>query len=240
MSSQSAVADAVYEAEVIELADLGSYEHLTDLGNARRLVAQHGADLRFCHTWVCWFVWDGQRWIKDANGEVFRRTKDTVRKIYTEAGEQNEKKSRRELADWAKRSEAETRIKAMISLARSEIGIPVSPEELDADPWLLNVVSGTIDLRTGELRSHRREDLITKLAPVEFDPQAKCPRFEEFLAHIFEDSDEVIGFLQRAVGYALTGDTREQAIFVLYGAGANGELCPKVGDGAIRRRVWLS
>lgn len=105
-------------------------------------------------------------------------------------------------------------------LARSlcEVGV----EQFDADPWLLNVANGTIDLRTGELREHRREDLLTKLCPVPFDPDATCPTFEGFLDRILPDP-EVHAFVQRAVGYALTGSTREQVLFILWGGGANGK-----------------
>ena len=73
------------------------------------------------------------------------------------------------------RSESEPRLKAMLSLAEKEVGVPVAPEELDADPWLLNVANGTLDLRTGELRAHRPEDLLTKLAPVAYDPAGVNP-----------------------------------------------------------------
>ena len=102
-------------------------------------------------------------------------------------------------------------------------GIPVLPEQLDTDRWLLNVLNGTIDLRTGDLREHRRENLITKLAPVIYDPEAACPVWLAFLNRIMCNNDVVIDFLQRAIGYALTGDTREQCLFLLYGTGANGK-----------------
>lgn len=223
MSSEEAVAAAVEGAETVSLVDVGGYEHLTDVGNSRRLVARHGAELRYCHPWRCWLVWDGWRWLRDDTGEVIRRAKDTVRSIYAEAGEQNDEGHRKKIADWAKHSEAEARIRAMISLARSEVGIPVLPKNFDTNPWLLNVVNGTIDLQMGKLRPHRREDLITKLAPIEFDRKAKCPRFRAFLAQIFDGNKGIIGFLRRTIGYALTGDTSEQVIIFLYGLGANGK-----------------
>jgi putative DNA primase/helicase len=131
--------------------------HLTDLGNAKRPVAQHGADLRFCHTWKKWLVWDGKRFEVDESGEVERRAKDTVLTIYNEAAAEQDNDSRAELVRWAKGSESSGRIHAMVGLATSELGIPVAPDNLDADLWLLNCANGTLDLRSGELREHRRE-----------------------------------------------------------------------------------
>ena len=197
--------------------------NLTDLGNAQRLVAQHGQDLRYCYTWGKWLVWDGVRWAKDESGEVDRRAKETVRSIYVEAGAIEEKGLREATADHAKRSESDSKRQSMINSARSEPGIPILPEHLDRDPWLLNVLNGTLDLRTGKLQEHRRGDLISKLAPVEYDPEAECPTWWKFLEHIMGRNFDLIFFLQKAVGYALTGVTLEQVLFFLYGLGANGK-----------------
>ena len=111
----------------------------------------------------------------------------------------------------------------MLDLTESEPQIPVLPDQLDADPWLLNVVNGTLDLRTGELRPQRRLDLLTKMAPVIYDPGALCPTWEAFLWRIMGGNQDLIDFLQRAIGYSLTGDTTEQCLFVLHGTGANGK-----------------
>jgi putative DNA primase/helicase len=111
----------------------------------------------------------------------------------------------------------------MIALAKSEPGIPVTPQQLDADPWVLNLSNGTLDLHTGQLREHRREDLLTKLAPIAYDPEAQCPLWEAFLTRIFAGDGELIRFVQKALGYSLTGATQEQCFFILYGTGANGK-----------------
>ena len=152
-----------------------------------------------------------------------RRAKQTVRALYGEAQNEENTKRRNELASWAMGCEREARIKSMVSLARAELGIPVLPDDLDRDPWLFNVANGTIDLRSGELREHRREDLITKLAPVVFAPGAECPVFLKFLTRVTAGTLELIAFLQRAVGYSLTGTTSEQALLILHGQGANGK-----------------
>ena len=142
-------------------------EHLTDLGNARRLVKRHAQDLRYVRCWKAWLYWDEARWVKDATGEVERCAKKTVSSIYAEAATAGDEDTRKALARHAVQSEAAVRIDAMIRLAESEPEMVVRPEELDADPWLLNVENGTVDLHTGQLRLHRREDLLTKVAPVE-------------------------------------------------------------------------
>jgi putative DNA primase/helicase len=170
-----------------------------------------------------WLVWNEGRWVADDICDIQRRAKDTARLIYEEAAAAKDSDERKKLAKWAARSESEGRIRAMISLARSEPGIVVRPSQLDADPWLLNCANGTVDLRTGELRPHRPGDLCTKQVSVEYDPGASCPTWNEFLAEIMNYNLRLVSFLQLAVGYSLTGDTSEQILFLLYGTGANGK-----------------
>ncbi len=126
--------------------------HLTDWGNAKRLVGRFGPDTQYEPTSKKWFVWNGQRWVVDQTGEVCRLAKETVRFIYREAANASSKEERKALAAHANRSESAARIGAMIHLASTEPGIPVTPDQLDTDPWALNVLNGTLDLRTGKLR----------------------------------------------------------------------------------------
>jgi len=197
--------------------------NLTDLGNAERLVARHGDDLRYCHPWGKWLVWDGRRWKIDDTAEVDRRAKETVRSVYAEAAASEDSFRRRDLAHWAAKSEGNSRINAMIALAASEEGIAVAPELLDADPWLFNCQNGTLDLHTGTPRPHSRADLLTKLAPVEYHPDANAPTWAAFLARIMGGKAPMISFIQRAVGHSLTGNTSERVFFVCHGKGANGK-----------------
>jgi putative DNA primase/helicase len=111
----------------------------------------------------------------------------------------------------------------MVNLAQSDEAVGVMPVELDADPMLLNCENGTLDLQTGELRSHSRQDLITKLAPVEYDPSARCPQFEKFIHRIFGGNAQLIRYVRMCIGYALTGDVGEKALFFFYGTGDNGK-----------------
>lgn len=199
---------------------------LHDTGNGERFSRQHGEDVRYCHAQHKWYVWDGRRWAVDNTGEVERRAKATAYGIYDEAsdaGKAGRADDSEALAKWAKRSLEVAKLSAMLKAAESEPGIGVSPSQFDNDVWALNVLNGTLDLTTGELRPHRREDLITKLSPVYFAEDAECPVFESFVSSSMKGRAELVGFLQRFLGYCLTGSVREQVFVFFYGAGANGK-----------------
>jgi len=195
----------------------------TDLGNARRFVAQHKKDIRYCSKWGKWLVWDGTRWAIDDTGAVNRCAKETVRAMYRQASAVADSGEREAFIRHALISENANRIDALIRLAETEDGIPVRPTELDQDPFSLNCQNGTINLRTGKLRQHQPRDLITKLTPVNFDPGAACPVFESFVDRIMGSDNALVQYVQRSIGYALTGDSSEQVMFVLFGSGANGK-----------------
>jgi putative DNA primase/helicase len=221
-------------------ADANGNVHLTDLGNARRVVKRHGCDLRYIHPWKTWLVWDGWRWAEDQTGEVVRRVKETQGSLFkwaeakfrelAQQGDDDEDEGRKAkvkqlrslLAHLLKWEDTRAIVRCLES-ARSESGIPAVPTQLDADPLLLNVLNGTIDLRTGQLRPHCRADLMTKLAPVEYDAAATCPRWLKFLDRIMAGNTKLIGYLQRVCGYGLTGDVSEQCLWFFHGAGANGK-----------------
>lgn len=205
------------------LAGLAGVRMLTDMGNAERLADRHGAQLRYVQAFRRFYVWDGSRFRPDDTGRAEQLAKDTVRSIYSEASLAPDSPSRTKIASHGVGSERATRIRAMLDVVRSEQGIGVRPEELDRDPWKLNVANGTIDLRTGVLHPHDPADLITKLSPVAYDPGASCPTFESFLDRVMGGNDDLIRFLQRAAGYTLTADIREQVLFFFYGTGANGK-----------------
>ncbi len=200
----------------------GSF-HNTDLGNSQRFFEKFGADVRYCYDWGHWFNWDGKRWAKDDTGEVIRMAKRTALSMYSEAMHEDDVNLRKALIGHALSSEAYRRITAMIELAQSEQGVPVRPSDLDPDPWLLNCENGTVDLKTGELREHRREDHITKIVPIEYHADTTCPRWDRFLSEIMGDDEDLVGFLKRMIGYSLTGSTREQFFLILHGVGGNGK-----------------
>jgi putative DNA primase/helicase len=194
--------------------------NLTDLGNAERFIARHGADVRYCYAWSRWMVWTGTRWERDEAGRAHRLAKETVRGIYQEAAGAEDEDRRKALAKHASRSEAEAKIRAMLELAKSEV--PASPDEFDSAPWLLNAPNGTVDLRTGKLREHRREDLLTKMAGADYNPTAAAPTWVATLEHALP-SQELRRFFKKLAGYAFSGDVSEHILAVLYGTGANGK-----------------
>lgn len=194
---------------------------LTDAGNAARFAEDHVENLKFVPG-PGRLVWDGKRWRHDDDGAWVRAAITSAHLIPDEARQIEDKDKRDAIFKHATRSEHHARLTAMVKLAESEQSLIARVEELDADAFALNVLNGTLDTRTGERRTHRREDLITKLAPVEFDPAAKCPRWDDFLAEVVPD-EEVRSYLQRAFGYSLTADTREQCLFLPEGSGANGK-----------------
>lgn len=215
----------------------------TDLGNAERLVDRHGADLKYCPPLRGWLIWDGKRWSQDKTGEIYRRAAETVRAYRREAeimlkkvkeeaekapSDQAEKakekvKAAEKIVGFAKSSEGKNKLKAMVELAEFQQGIPADSDDFDIEKYLLNVNNGTLDLRTGKLSPHRRENLITKLAPVDYSPNAHAPRWTQFLSEITDGDMEMIEYLQRKIGYTLSGDTSEEEMDVLYGRGGNGK-----------------
>lgn len=195
---------------------------LTDTGNAELLVRAHGDGLRYCHKWKNWLFWDGRRWREDDRGRVMELSKQVARTIQKSALQIEDTIVRQKTIDWGIKSERSDRRKSMVELARSESGIPISPGELNPNPWLLNCQNATIDLRTGETRPHRRSDLITKVCPTNLDLAAPRPRWSAFLERVLPD-DEVRAYFQRYCGYCLTGDVSEQMILIAVGDGANGK-----------------
>lgn len=193
----------------------------TELGNAERLVHHFGSECRYCHAWKTWMVWDGKRWAIDKIGQIRQVAKNVVRRIYLEAEEEPDDRKRQDIAKHAMNSESDKRIRSLLSLAQSEL--PINPDQLDVDPWLLTCLNGTIDLKTGHLLSHQRGHFISQLAPVHFDSANRCPQWQSFLDRIMNGNRHLIAFLQRAIGYSLTGDISEQCLFILYGSGANGK-----------------
>jgi len=241
-----------------DLEALGDRLDFTDTGNAQLFARAALRRLVFVPDFSAWYAWDGRRWAEDTTGETVRVALEVVNDLVTAAAAE----TGAERGRWLKHaiaSASERRIQAMIRLARSvqimpdaadELGMPesqrgkpigttVSADRFDCDPWLLATDSGTIDLRTGKLQRARSTDWITRKAPVKYDPGAECPAFLAAVNAWLPDS-ETVDFLQRALGYCLTGLTVEQVMFILYGTGANGKsvllqlLQDLLGDYALR------
>lgn len=221
----------VKRAEAVPNAD---YEPMTkaagrtDTANAARLVAKFGDDIRWVGAWDKWLIWDGRRWSIDQTLRTEAFAKRIAKELWKEiaammASGDVDKDQVGTMVLFAKASNSANGIRNMVALARSEPGVPVGIEELDTNPLLLNVENGTLELSTGKLREHKREDFITKLAPVTFQPRARCPEWNGFLRRILDKNDDLIGYMRRLVGYCLTGLTQEHILPFLYGTGANGK-----------------
>lgn len=211
--------ETVVAFDALERQGEAPHYECSELGNARRLIAAHGTDLRYAPEWREWLHWDGRRWALDITGEAQRRGKQIAESILDQARIE----AKQDLFKWGIRTQSASGIAHMLELASTEPGIPVLVDQLDADPWLFNTANGTVDLRTGELRAHDRRDLMTKLAPVKYQPDAECPTWKRFLSDVFADDDEVIGFVRRFSGYSLTGMVTEQKMVFCHGTGANGK-----------------
>ncbi len=211
----------------------------SDTSNAFRLMREHGTDIRYNAAWKKWLVWVGDHWHIDEGHLVQERGLLMIRSIYDDLIRTADYRDRIELERHAVQSESVRRRKAFVEAASWITELNIGCDGIDHDPWLFNVRNGTINLATGEFREHRKEDMITKIANVTYDPQADCPTWKAFIREIMDMRAELIQFLQLAAGWALTGDISEQTIFILYGSGANGKstflntLMNLMGDYAI-------
>lgn len=198
----------------------------TDAANAKRLVEKFPGVIHWCQPWGKWLVWKGTHWREDDVREVDAMAKavgaDLTAELKKVENMHLDKEELRPIKSFVKLSNSAAGVNNMISLARSEPGIAILPNVLDTDPWLLNVQNGTLDLQTGELRKHRREDYISKLCPVRFDKDAKCPRWLKFLKRIIPNV-ETARYLRRLLGFSLTARTEDHILPFLYGTGANGK-----------------
>jgi len=140
-----------------------------------------------------------------------------VRSIYQEIRKTADYRERLDIEKHAIQSESSRRRKVAVEAASWIPELNIETEELDTDPYLLNVQNGTIDLRTGELREHRQEDLITRIADVEYNPNAACPIWKKFLMEIMNYNTELLHYIQKAAGWGITGNTAEQSMFFAKG-----------------------
>lgn len=211
-------------ASIAKKTPVEKMENLTDLGNARRFINKYGLDVKGVMSMrKPWLIWEGPRWTPDTTGEIERMAKETVRALWQEAESIDDEGVRDRLLKHASVSEGAARIRALLELAGTEPEISLTEDQLDANPFLFNLENGTLNLKTGERQPHRRDDLLTKMTAVTHNSKATCRRWEQFLLEVMGNNHELVEFLQRAVGYSLTGDTREQCLFFCYGQGANGK-----------------
>lgn len=195
---------------------------MTDDGNAQRLAKHFGDILRYVPEWGQWIVWNGRRWKIDNSGEIMSYVRQTLDRMWEEAAQQNDPEIREKMSKWILNSQSINRMKAMHQLAQSIQSMVVHADELDRNQLQLNTVNGTYDIETGALLPHDKNGYHTKMTNVRFNPEAKCPRFLEYFERIQPDP-QVRAFLQRALGYSMTGSNEEQVFFIAYGNTANGK-----------------
>jgi putative DNA primase/helicase len=198
--------------------ELQTYRH-TDEGNADRFVLSHGDEIRYYSNQKAWLVWDGKRWCDDKRGRVRQLAASTVKETFNLAVQKGDQK----LEGWTASTEKHHGIRRMIEATESRAGISVTTEELDRYPMLLNVQTGTINLETGDELPHDPKYMLTKMAPVDFDRLATAPRWLTFLDEVFNKDEDLIRFVQKAIGYSMTGSVAEQVVFICYGLGENGK-----------------
>lgn len=186
----------------------------SDIGNGNLFADIFKDEARYCPDRGIWFVYDGKRWKADSKDstktmQLCKRLADALM-VYATTVE-NEKYAQA-VAKWQNRNTRNTILKD------AQDCYPVNVSEFDEDIYLLNCKNGTLDLRTLEFRPHAPGDLLSKMANVDYDPEARCERWDAFISEIMQGDTEKANYLQRALGYGLTGDTREECFFILYGA----------------------
>jgi len=197
---------------------------MTDTGNGTRIFNLKGQDMRYVGVMDRWYIFDGRRWQHDTQNRAHRMAAVTARRLHPLFGDCRDEAHQKAWRRHIKSAESAGGINAALKCLSSNIKVSIAPEALDANTkdWF-NCPNGLLDLRTMELHAHRRQPMITKISPVAFDPDARCPRWLEFLHEIMGGDQALIDFLQRAVGYAMTGHTTEQCLFFLFGRGRNGK-----------------
>lgn len=195
---------------------------LTDAGVAERIAEQHSKKMAYAPSLKRWIVYTGNHWDTSPANHEYNLAIETARSIHAEADEIEDPEISDACHKFAAQSEQANRLDAGLKLARGKM--PVSMDDLDGDPLLLNVSNGTLDLRRdGKLKPHNPRDLISRVIDITYDDNASCDNWLKFLDRVLDSNDDLIRFIQLAIGYSLTGRTDEQALFFLHGQGANGK-----------------
>ena len=206
--------------------------HWNDTGNADRLADSYGHELIYCTERKSFYVWTGQRWEFDEFVEAEKRAEKTMLEAFDEAKHITDGEKRKAFLGFVNRSLSRAALANMIHLAKKKVR-QASVNDFDGDPWTLNLENGTVDLRTGALRPHRPQDLLSKLIRFRYEDRAACPQFMAFLYRIMgshpdasevesANAEQLVSYLQRVFGCAATGKP-EKLLFVLYGEGNNGK-----------------
>ena len=189
----------------------------SDMNSGRMFAEFVNGKCKYCKDRALWYFFDGRRWVEDAGGlNAAARAKSLADRLPSMVKDvPDDKKS--DFLGWCRRWHSATTRARIVKDAQSEESIQIRFDRFDAHPWLLNVLNGMLDLRTGELRPHSPDDLLTCLAPVRYDPAAPGTRWRQFIEEIFPGDPDMQRLFQQACGYALTGSTERECLFILYG-----------------------
>ncbi|MBU3111976.1 phage/plasmid primase, P4 family [Clostridium lacusfryxellense] len=222
---------SVYEYDDAEEQSLINY-NFSDVGNAERLMAIYGKNIRYNPVRRSWLLWSSKHWEFDFVGKIEGLSRKVIRKLQTEGDditleglpydEQDKKeKLKQSIKKYVLRSESDGKIKAMVNQAMTQNSLIIT--ETDKNNYLLNIKNGTLNLKTGLLEKHDRRNFCTKVIDVEYDPKTQCPNWTSFINKIFMEDQELINYIQKSVGYSMTGDANLQCFYILHGNGANGK-----------------
>lgn len=196
---------------------------LDDMGNAQRFIDLFGEDARYNYTAKKWLCWNGKYWRPDEDGEAERMTDIAVESMKREA-EYYETQDEEAVKAFAKHMKSSRSNKSKGNMLReAQHRLPIMPHELDSHPFAFNTPSGIVSLKNGKILPHERKYFITKIAGTEIADTADCTIWERFLNDIFGGDADLIRYIQKAVGYSLTGSISEQCMFILLGDGHNGK-----------------
>lgn len=225
-----------------EVEDLDA--RYTDKANAERLAQTSGDRIRYCDDLASWFYFDGVRWVRASRYGIAPFVTDLAKGLYHRAASESDDDKRKRFGMEAAKLESARVVRNVIELAQTLPELRIELDAFDTHGYLLNLENGTLDLRTGELLRHEPGHFLRKLAPVVYDPDAHSSLWENTVKLVTCGDDLLTAFLQRVLGYALTGDTREDSFFVFYGpGGANGKtsvlepMAAMLGDYATTLRV---
>jgi len=238
-----------HDIEPPSIEDLASASpRCTDSANADAIVSEHGAGYRYVLEWDAWIAWNGKRWdTQGAKGRVenaaaltarleYMRVKgliadleDQIKPLLLDAMRDADKvkalddevKRQIRILKWHEQSQNWAKIDAAVRILRTRLVVNMA--QLDANPWLFNVANGTVDLRSASLTDHEKANLITQISEIEWDDDAPCPVWDGFVSTVMGGKLDLVLYLQRLVGYSLTGTTREHVLAFFYGTGLNGK-----------------
>lgn len=201
------------------------YYSYDDTGNAGRFINNYKGVIRYNYSRKNWYFYNGKTWLLDGEGKIKSLVDETLEKM---------KKEPVYLADGADEEKAQALLQKHVKYSRGSNGktnmlkesqhlLPIKPEEFDTDKHLINVQNGYLDLHTGTLHEHDKTKFFTKIASIEYTDKIDCPLWLDFLNVIFDGNKPLINYMQRAIGYSLSGSIEEQMLFILHGNGRNGK-----------------